>query len=593
VTTADVPGADKIAGRIVFTMGCHGGLNVPDNLGGDSVRLEDWAQRYLRARTAVYIANTGFGYGDTVTVALTERLLGLFSKKINSANTSIGEQWVDTLTSYYLTAGDYDVFDEKAMIEATFYGLPFYHFTTPGSSTPPPQPSTAPDGTVDVASLAPISPSPTPHTLGDGRKWWEIGGNTMNVLYRPIQPIVSKDVTVNGKSARGVWVNALTTHDELNVKPLIAYPRVDSQLREPDPGFRGTFWPANVVSLLRTKSLGQERASVVVKAGQFRPNETGNLALGTQRLVDSIGLQIAYSSLPDTGQPEVLQVGGVIHDGGTTFFVRLKDPPAAIKKVAVLYNTGTQANWTFLSLSYSGGDLWKAHVAGLTTPTHIVGEAMKLSGATGFAANKGENHTSFTDPPSGVPGIRIDSPQASAVFAPGQTVKADFACSDAGGVESCTGTVPDGATVDTTALGDHTFTVTAEDLAGNPSTKTVRYFVQYGFQGFKTPVDNPPVINVTKAGSTIPIKWSLIDRNGQFISDLNVVTSVSSERIPCASAVTDVIEETVTPALTPLTYANNQFVYTWKTDKAWAGTCRRVFVALLDGTARYADFQLK
>ena len=594
VTTADVPAADKMAGRIVFTMGCHGGQNVPDGLGGDAARLEDWAQRYLRSKTAVYIANTGFGYGDTVTVALTERLLGLFSQKINSANTSVGEQWIDSLTSYYLSAGDYDVFDEKAMIEATFYGLPFYHFRSPGSTPPAPQPAPEADGTVETASLSTISPASTPHTLGDGRRWWDIGGNTMNVLYRPIQPILTKDVTVDGKSPRGVWIKSLTTHDVLNVKPLIAYPRVDSQLREPDPGFRGTFWPANVVSLLRTKSLGQERAAVVVKAGQFRPNSTGNLSLGTQRLVDAIGLDVAYST-GDTRAPELLQVGGVIHDGGTTFFVRLKDAPATIKKVAVLYNTGTAADWTFLALTHDIGDLWTAHVSGLTTPTHILGEAMKLSGATGFGANKGENHTSFVPPPSSAPDIRIDSPRIGAVFAPGQAVTADFACSGDPAVESCTGTAPDGGTVETTTLGEHTFTVIAEDLAGNPATKTVRYFVQYGFQGFKAPVDNAPILNVAKSGSTIPIKWSLLDRNNQFVSDLNVVTSLSSERIPCPAAVADVIEETTTPTLYPLTYnaATNQFVYTWKTEKSWAGTCRRFYVALIDGTVRYADFQMK
>ena len=154
VTSAHVPGADKIAGRIVFNMGCHGGLNIPDLLSGDAARKKDWVDSYLQSKNAVYIANTGFGYGDTVTVALTERLLKLFGEKLNSANTSIGEQWVDTLQTYYLTAGDYDVFDEKAMIEATFYGLPFYHFRVPGTTTPPTPPTTTPENGLDVGGPA-------------------------------------------------------------------------------------------------------------------------------------------------------------------------------------------------------------------------------------------------------------------------------------------------------------------------------------------------------------------------------------------------------------------------------------------------------
>jgi hypothetical protein len=594
VTSADVPGAGAIAGRIVFTMGCHGGLNVPDRLSSDTARRDDWTQRYLRSKTAVYIANTGFGYGDTVTVALTERLLRLFSQKLNSANTTVGEQWIDALQTYYLTAGDYDVFDEKAMIEATFYGLPFYRFRTPGSSSTPTPPSTTPDGTVDVASLAAISPSPTPQTLPDGRKWWEIGGETLNVPYRPIQPLLSKEVTVSGKSARGVWIRSLATHDVPNVKPLLAYPRVDSQAREPDPDFRGTFWPANVVSLLRTNTLGQERASVVVKAGQFRPNTSGNL--GTERLVNAIGLDVAYSSATDTTPPELLQVGGVIHDGGTTFFVRLKDPATTIKKVAVLYNDGTQANWTFRALQHLSGDLWTIREPGLTTPTHIVGQAMKLTGVTGFGANKGENHTSFTDPPSDGPDIVIESPRAGAVFAPNEAVTPDFSCSDEGGVRRCDGAILVGGLVDTGTSGPRTFSVTAVDLAGNVSTKTVPYYVRYEFQGFKPPVDNPLVVNVAKLGSTIPIKWSLLDVSGRYVSDLNVVTSVTSEKIKCPSATTDPIEETTTLGLTALKYdtANNHYVYSWQTQKSWGTGCRRVYVAFDDGSPpRFADFQLK
>ena len=595
VTTADLPVGGELAGRIVFTMGCHAGQNVPDTLGGDAVRLDDWAQRYLRAKTAVYIANTGFGYGDTVTVALTERLLGLFSKKINSDDTTIGEQWVDALQSYYLTAGDYDVFDEKAMIEATFYGLPFYRFRTPGTASPLTPPATAPDGTVDVATLTPIMPSPTLHTLVDGRKWWEIGGQTLNVPYRPIQPLVSRNVTVPGKSARGVFIRSLQTHDVPNVRPLLAYPRVDSQLREPDPNFPGTFWPANVVSLLRTSSLGREQASVVVKAAQFRPNTVGNPALGTERLVDSIGLDVAYSNSTDTTAPQVLQVGGVIHDGGTTFFLRTSDA-AGIKKVAVLYNDGTQAAWQFLSLAHLSGDLFTARVQGLITPTHIIGEAMDLNGNTGYGANKGVNHTSFTDPPStGAPEILIEVPRPQAIFTLGQSVTPDFACSDPGGVRSCTGAVLVGGFVDTRTPGEHTMTVTARDLAGNLATKSVTYVVRYTFQGFKPPVDNQPTLNVAKLGSTIPVKWSLRDASGGYVSDLNAVTSISTEKIPCPSATGDVIEETTELGLVALKYdaVANQFIYSWKIQKSLGTGCRRLHVAFADGTVRSADFRLK
>jgi hypothetical protein len=277
--------------------------------------------------------------------------------------------------------------------------------------------------------------------------------------------------------------------------------------------------------------------------------------------------------------------------------VRLNDAPATIKKVAVLYNSGTQANWTFLPLAYdSATGLWQARVDNLDVPVHVIGQVMKLSGVTGFGANKGENHTSFTDPPSSGPDIVIESPRAGALFEQNEAVTPVFSCSDEGGVRSCIGSPLVGGKLDTGTSGPRTFTVTATDLSGNVSTKSVPYYVRYTFQGFKPPVDNPPVINIAKLGSTIPIKWSLVDASGSFVSDLNAVTSVTSEKIKCPSATGDVIEETTTLGLTPLKYdaATNQYVYSWQTLKSWGTGCRRVWVAFADASPpRYADFQLK
>jgi hypothetical protein len=37
---------------------------------------------------------------------------------------------------------------------------------------------------------------------------------------------------------------------------------------------------------------------------------------------------------------------------------------------------------------------------------------------------------------------------------------------------------------------------------------------------------------------------------------------------------------------------DGQYIFNWSTDKAWAGSCRRLFVHFSDGSAPYfADFQ--
>jgi hypothetical protein len=72
------------------------------------------------------------------------------------------------------------------------------------------------------------------------------------------------------------------------------------------------------------------------------------------------------------------------------------------------------------------------------------------------------------------PMIDITTPAAGADYAVGQVVTPVFTCTDNDGVESCTGSA---ATLDTATTGAHAFTVTAKDLAGNVTTKSVIYNV--------------------------------------------------------------------------------------------------------------------
>ena len=78
----------------------------------------------------------------------------------------------------------------------------------------------------------------------------------------------------------------------------------------------------------------------------------------------------------------------------------------------------------------------------------------------------------------GKPTIDIATPVAGSVLTKDSVVPADFSCADAEtAVESCVGTVTDGAPLATGNIGHYEFTVTATDLAGNTETKTVVYSV--------------------------------------------------------------------------------------------------------------------
>ena len=115
----------------------------------------------------------------------------------------------------------------------------------------------------------------------------------------------------------------------------------------------------------------------------------------------------------------------------------------------------------------------------------------------------------------------------------------------------------------------------------------------FTFSGFFAPVDNPPTFNGLKAGSAVPVKLSLGGDEG--VQNL-AVGSPTSQPINCSTtAPIDTITQTATAGNSSLSYdpTTQTYTYVWKTDKAWAGTCRQLDVQLSDGSHRLALFKFK
>jgi predicted extracellular nuclease len=144
-----------------------------------------------------------------------------------------------------------------------------------------------------------------------------------------------------------------------------------------------------------------------------------------------------------------------------------------------------------------------------------------------------------------------------------------------------------------TAPGTHTITVRVTDDGGLTATDTATVYVIYVFSGFFAPVDNLPVLNTVKAGQAVPVKFSLDGDQGLAIFAAGYPRS---EQIACDSTEpTDGIEETVAPGNSGLSYdaATDHYTYVWKTNKAWANTCRQLVILLDDGTFHRANFKFK
>lgn len=140
-------------------------------------------------------------------------------------------------------------------------------------------------------------------------------------------------------------------------------------------------------------------------------------------------------------------------------------------------------------------------------------------------------------------------------------------------------------------VGTTTVNCSATDSHNNTANGSFTVTVNYDWTGFFQPIDNG-VMNVAKAGSTIPVKFSLSGNQG-----LNIFYSSSypnSGKIDCsADPGQDAIEEYSTATVSGLKYdaTADQYIYNWKTASNYAGTCRQLIIRLADGTYHRADFK--
>ena len=193
------------------------------------------------------------------------------------------------------------------------------------------------------------------------------------------------------------------------------------------------------------------------------------------------------------------------------------------------------------------------------------------------------------------PTITIASPIDGSEVVQGAVLNASYACADesaGSGLASCTGTVASGTAIDTSVVGEKSFTVTATDTAGNMAVKMLSYRVVWQFSGFAAPVDALPTLNATKAGSVVPMRFSLDGDRGL---DILAAGYPTTAQIGCdPSAPLDLIEETaLSPGANTLSYdtATGQYAYNWKTNKAWKNTCRQLTFKLADGASYRANFR--
>jgi hypothetical protein len=255
--------------------------------------------------------------------------------------------------------------------------------------------------------------------------------------------------------------------------------------------------------------------------------------------------------------------------------------------------------WDGLALGVDASSFWSSCVAldGRKTPVELdvaTGLVRRtLLGVDGVVGSVYGGFRAALDrtPPT----VSVVAPAEGATYVLGSSVAADYACADAGGSElaQCAGDVPAGAPLDTSSVGAKTFRVTARDGAGNTASKSVSYTVVYAFGGFSAPIEDPPTVNVLRAGRDVRVPFGLGGNQGL---DVLAAGYPLSRQIPCDDgALQHRVEQTLNARVSTLTFdaRTGLYTYVFKTYPAWAKRCRELVLRLGDGTEHTARFKLK
>ena len=188
----------------------------------------------------------------------------------------------------------------------------------------------------------------------------------------------------------------------------------------------------------------------------------------------------------------------------------------------------------------------------------------------------------------------------------GSTATADWTASDGADGSGLVGASSGSFALDTSSVGSNktaTAPMATDNVGHTSAAATCSYRVVFDFAGFFQPIDvfngdasesqitSSTIFNKAKAGSAIPVKFSLAGNQGLSIFE-SLYPKTGKVSCPSIPAV-DLIEAFADSNASGLKYdaTADQYNYTWKTATALAGTCQRLEVRLIDGTSHYAFFQ--
>jgi hypothetical protein len=193
-----------------------------------------------------------------------------------------------------------------------------------------------------------------------------------------------------------------------------------------------------------------------------------------------------------------------------------------------------------------------------------------------------------------LPMVSLVTPINGVEYLLNQSVTADWLASDDGsGLLSAVGTTASGSAIDTSTVGEKSYTITATDNAGNVTVKTVKYRVVYNYGGILQPV-NVNGSSIFKLGSTVPMKFQLKDADGIIVN--SAIVNIFLSKLNGTVAGTELEAVSISAASTGNQFRystdGSQYIFNLSTKLLSTGTWQ-VRIALDDGTSKFVNIALK
>jgi hypothetical protein len=309
--------------------------------------------------------------------------------------------------------GAFGLYDEKALLVATLYGLPFVRATVPNPTARPSTPATfgirtlqpAPDGIyTDTLTLR------VGYTLTDLGTRGQIARLTSADIMdgpqgsssiplpeqrarsgRPTFPSFALPLDLGSRQIRGVSLRGATSDQIDEFNPTVTRLVTDHVYLEQEPPFDlGAAWyPGDIAAFSRfSASGGGSRSNLLVTPLQYRGNQDqGNLRIFREMTIDVYSIDPAQAPAPlreDTLAPYIRAVQqSRAPGGGVQVVVQATDNLGVVRVDLLAEQNG---RWRSSELRPVGSDRWTGMVPG----TEFIVSARDQAGNVGIYTGKGQ-----------------------------------------------------------------------------------------------------------------------------------------------------------------------------------------------------------